>query len=140
MITQHEHSLSSCEKNSIMALSVLIVEDEFIIAEDLRHTLIHCGYEIFGIAYSYEQAITLLQKGRPDIVLLDITLDHEQSGLLLGKMLSHTLRIPYVYVTAHGDPGTMKDAEHTLPSGYLMKPFRREAIGNMIEVVYASSC
>lgn len=123
-----------------MALSVLIVEDEFIIAEDMRRTLLHCGYKVFGVAYSYDQAISLLANGRPDMVLLDITLDNVQSGLVLGKMLSHELQIPYVYVTSHADPGTMKEARYTRPSGYLVKPFRREAIVNMIEVVYAAAC
>jgi len=123
-----------------MALSVLIVEDEFIIAEDIQRTLLFCGYKVFGVAYSYEQALDLLKQGKPDIVLLDITLDHQRSGLVLGKMLSSELQIPYVYVTSHADAGTLKDARYTHPSGYLVKPFRREAIVNMIEVVYAAIC
>jgi two-component system response regulator LytT len=122
-----------------MALSVLIVEDEFIIAEDLNSALLRSGFEVFGIAYGYTHALALLEKGRPDIVLLDITLDHEQSGLRLGQQLNEDFRIPYIYVTSHGDPGTMRDAALTNPSGYLMKPFRREALRGIIEIIYATA-
>jgi two-component system response regulator LytT len=121
-----------------MALSVLIVEDEFIIAEDISSALISNGYRIFGIADSYPQAIDLLKKGRPDFALLDITLEGEQWGLKLGKMLSEDLQIPYIYVTSHSDIATIEKVKVTAPSGYLLKPFNRDSIYTSIEVALAT--
>jgi DNA-binding LytR/AlgR family response regulator len=121
-----------------MPLSVLIVEDEFIIAEDISSALISNGYRIFGIADSYQQAIDLLKRGRPDFALLDITLEGEQWGLKLGKMLSEDLQIPYIYVTSHSDIATIEKVKVTAPSGYLLKPFNRESIYTSIEVALAN--
>jgi two-component system response regulator LytT len=117
-----------------MSLSILIVEDEFIIAEDISRALLANGYEVFDIADSYEQAIEMLLKGRPDFALLDITLDGEQLGLKLGKLLNEQYNIPYIYVTSHSDMATIEKVKVTNPSGYLLKPFNRESIYTSIEV------
>lgn len=121
-----------------MPLSVLIVEDEFIIAEDISGALISNGYRIFGIADSYQQAMALLKKGKPDFALLDITLEGEQWGLKLGRMLSEDLQVPYIYVTSHSDIATIEKVKVTAPSGFLLKPFNRESIYTSIEVALAS--
>lgn len=117
-----------------MALSILIIEDEFIIGEDLRVALLASGYKVFGIARSYEQAIELLKKGTPDFALVDITLNTDQSGLELGRMFYEDLHIPYIYVTSHADTGTLEKVKLTYPSGFLLKPFKRESIYAAIEV------
>jgi DNA-binding LytR/AlgR family response regulator len=121
-----------------MPISVLIVEDEFIIAEDISSALISNGYRIFGIADTYAQALELLKKGRPDFALLDITLEGEQWGLKLGKMLSEDLNVPFIYVTSHSDIATIEKVKITNPSGFLLKPFNRESIYTSIEVAMAS--
>jgi DNA-binding LytR/AlgR family response regulator len=117
-----------------MPLSILIVEDEFIIAEDIRAAILSHGYTCFGIAHSYPHALDLLKKNKPDFALVDITLDGDQYGLLLGKIFSEDLNIPYIYVTSHADTGTLEKVKLTGPSGYLLKPFRRESIYAAIEV------
>jgi DNA-binding LytR/AlgR family response regulator len=117
-----------------MALSILIIEDEFIIAEDIRAALLASGYKVFGIARSYEQAIELLKKGKPDFALVDITLNTDQSGLELGRMFYEDLNLPYIYVTSHSDISTLEKVKLTYPSGYLLKPFKRESIYAAIEV------
>jgi DNA-binding LytR/AlgR family response regulator len=117
-----------------MALSILIVEDEFVIAEDLRAALLASGYKVFGIARTYEQALEILKKGTPDFALVDITLNTDQTGLELGRMLYEDLNIPYIYVTSHSDISTLEKVKLTYPSGYLLKPFKRESIYAAIEV------
>lgn len=117
-----------------MALNILIIEDEFVIAEDIRAALLASGYKVFGIARSYNQAIELLRKGTPDFALVDITLNTDQSGLELGRMFHEDLNIPYIYVTSHSDTSTLEKVKLTYPNGYLLKPFKRESIYAAIEV------
>jgi two-component system, LytTR family, response regulator LytT len=117
-----------------MGLSVLIIEDEFIIAEDIKEALLTSGYKVFGTALTYEDALDLLKKGKPDFALVDITLQNDQSGLELGRILCEDLQIPYIYVTSHSDISTLEKVKLTNPSGYLLKPFRRESIYTAIEV------
>jgi len=117
-----------------MQSSVIIIEDEFIIAEDIKAALFSHGYNLFGIARSYPQAMELLKKGKPDLALVDITLNGEQSGLELGKMFSYDLNIPYIYVTSHSDISTMEKVKLTNPTGFLLKPFKRTAVFTAIEV------
>lgn len=121
-----------------MALSVLIVEDEFIIVEDIRAALLANGYKVFGVAYSVVQVMELLKKGRPDFALVDITLGNEQHGLEIGRLFHEDLKIPYVYVTSHSDAGTLEKVKLTNPTGYLLKPFKREAIFTAIEVALSN--
>jgi response regulator of citrate/malate metabolism len=116
-----------------MSLSVLIIEDEFITAEDIRAALVIKQHTIFGIARSFEQAIQLLQKGKPDVALVDITLGKRQSGLLLGKLLSEELQIPYFYITAHSDISTLRKVKLTNPNGFIVKPFKRESIYALLQ-------
>jgi DNA-binding LytR/AlgR family response regulator len=124
-----------------MALNVLIVEDEFIIAEDIRVALMANGYRVSGIARNFDQALEQLRRTRPDFALIDITLNTDQSGIELGRMLSEDLKIPYIYVSSHSDAATLEKVKLTQPSGYLLKPFQREAVFTAIEVAlvnYAS--
>ncbi len=121
-----------------MSLSVLLVEDEFIIAEDIRIAAESHGHTVSGIAYSYDEALELLEKHKPDIALLDITLGEEQQGLKLGRLLYEELDIPFVYVTSHSDAATIAKVKETNPSGFLLKPFNREAIYTAIEMALAN--
>lgn len=121
-----------------MPTSILIVEDEFIISEDISSALIANGYRIFGVAGTYDEALELLKKGRPDFALLDITLEGEQNGLKLGRMLSEELQVPFIYVTSHSDAATIEKVKVTNPSGFLLKPFNRDAIYASIEVALAA--
>jgi CheY-like chemotaxis protein len=121
-----------------MPLSVLVVENESVVAEDLQSALVPYGYTIHGVAKSYEQAMRLLwEKGKPDIALIDISLDTERNSLALGKLFMETY-IPFIYVSSYTDPGILKDAELTEPFGFLTKPFSRESVCSMVEMAYAS--
>ncbi|HEY2648175.1 MAG TPA: sigma 54-interacting transcriptional regulator [Puia sp.] len=110
-----------------MSLKVLIVEDQFLEADSLSIILKKEGYEIHGIAKSVGEAIQLLDKGRPDIVLVDIFLQGKLTGIDLGRMLNEK-NIPFIFLTANSNAFTMEEALATKPFGFLVKPFREPEI------------
>src|SRR5450755_16652 len=110
-----------------MALKVLIVEDQFLEADSLSIILKNDGYEIHGIAKSVEAATKLIDKSKPDIVLVDIFLKGSQTGIDLARQLDKK-NIPFIFLTANSNAITMKEALATNPFGFLVKPFREREI------------
>lgn len=90
---------------------VLIVEDNFIIADDLSNILEDLGYEITGIAASYYEAIELIEKSKPDLCLLDITIRGEKDGIELAETIQEKYGFPYLYITSHSDKSTVERAK-----------------------------
>lgn len=106
-----------------MKKKILIVEDEFIVANDLAIMLEASGYEMTGIAISAKAAIEEIEKNIPDIVLLDIQLQGAESGIdLAGKLKA--MHIAFVYLSANSDQVTLQKAKATEPYGFLVKPVR----------------
>ncbi|HNC99956.1 MAG TPA: response regulator, partial [Myxococcota bacterium] len=101
---------------------ILIVEDEFIIAQNLVQVLEGLGYEVAGHAFDAEEALGLMAVGGVDLAILDINLGRGQSGIELGKVLSERWGIPIVFLTSHTDGGTIREAAAVRPAGYLVKP------------------
>lgn len=103
--------------------SILVVEDELIVAEHLRSRLSAMGYTVPMTAISGEEAIAMAAELLPDVVLMDIRL----GGAIDGIMAAHTIRsqwgIPIIYLTAYVDEETVQRAKQTEPYGYLLKPF-----------------
>lgn len=125
-----------------MALRVLIVEDELIVAEDLKSMLQSYGYETAGIAYNYTEAIDLLKSSEIDIALLDINLGGNKTGVDVAHYIRENFQIPIVFVSSNSDPISVKATVEVKPNGYLVKPFRKEDIFTAIEtaiVNYESS-
>jgi DNA-binding NtrC family response regulator len=104
---------------------ILIVEDELIVASDLRLTLERAGYQICGVARSVLRAREILNTVRPDIVLLDIYLKGELTGIDLAAELNQS-RIPFVYLSANCNRQVLEAAKLTQPYGFLVKPFREK--------------
>lgn len=102
---------------------ILIVEDEAIIAMDLADTLSAQGYRIIATVSSGEEAIALCQTHRPDLVLMDIRLQGQLTGLETARLLRETLNIPSVLLTAFYDPGILQEAQAAGVFAYLIKPF-----------------
>jgi DNA-binding NtrC family response regulator len=110
-----------------MTEQVLIVEDEFIVANDLMLILEKAGYRVCGIAASVEEARAIIRGQKPDLVLLDIYL----KGKLTGIDLAHELReqhIPFVYLSANSNQRVLEAAKATEPYGFLVKPFRAKDV------------
>ena len=103
--------------------TVLIVEDEAIVAADLASKLTHLGYEISGTLTSGEEAVTLAQRLRPNLVLMDIRLTGAMDGVEAAERIRRNCGLPVIYITAHSDRETLQRAKLTEPFGYILKPF-----------------
>jgi PAS domain S-box-containing protein len=114
--------------------SVLIVEDERIVAKDLEQTLAELGYDAAGIATSAEDAIAHASKLCPDLVLMDIRIRGEHDGVETAELLRGRFDVPVVYLTAHADGATLERAKRTEPYGYLLKPVKSAELRSSIEV------
>ncbi len=117
-----------------MSLKILIVEDEVVIAEDMKMMLENIGYEVSGVAYTYNDAIEILKGGVPDISLIDINLGSKKDGIELADFINKNYFIPFIYATSNIDPRTLENAKQTNPCGYLLKPFAQDDLFTSIEI------
>ena len=124
----------SVEQAPLPARSVLIVEDEQIVALDLQQTLQGLGYEALAIAATAEEAILRASERRPDLVLIDIRIKGKRDGIETAAVLRDRFSIPIVFLTAHADPGTVERAKLVEPSGYLVKPVSVAELRSVIEL------
>jgi formate hydrogenlyase transcriptional activator len=113
--------------------TALIVEDEFLIANDLRRILLKAGYEVLDLAESGAEARALVAQAAPTIVVLDIFLKGEETGIELGHWLSEQ-RIPFVYLSANLSNSVLEAAKVTEPFGFLNKPFREKDVLTTLEI------
>ncbi|MGL4597496.1 MAG: response regulator [Bacteroidia bacterium] len=118
---------------------IFIVEDEFIIAENLRMILESLGYDVPEPCGSMEDALKRIPLERPDLCILDINLHGKHDGIELGKKLQEELNVPFVYLTSNADPETVKQAGVTKPLAYLVKPFNADEIYAAIEIALIQS-
>jgi PAS domain S-box-containing protein len=102
---------------------VLIVDDEVVVAEDIRRQLRLLGYTVVGVASSGVDAIRFGAEHQPDLILMDIKLKGSMDGIEAARAIQAKCDIPVIYLTAFSDDDTLKRARHTLPLAYLIKPF-----------------
>ncbi|UYZ62042.1 sigma-54-dependent transcriptional regulator [Hymenobacter weizhouensis] len=120
-------------------LRILLVEDEFVIANDLQGILQRrLGSDVF-LAFAVPDALAHLDANRPDLVFVDIMLQGERSGIELGQLLRTRYRIPFIYVTSHADKLTLQRAVTTQPHGYILKPFKEAEIVAAVELAQVRS-
>jgi DNA-binding LytR/AlgR family response regulator len=117
-------------------IKVMIVEDELIIAEDIRSKLSGLGYNVTGIATDVKEAESLLQKNSPDIVMLDIILRDGDDGIALAEIIRNQYNIPFIFLTSHADKATIERAKRVKPDGYLVKPFTDRDLYSSIEIAF----
>jgi DNA-binding response OmpR family regulator len=107
-------------------ITVLVVEDEALIAENLRLTLEDLGYAVPATCYTYAEARQAFAQHQPDLVLLDINLGSAHpphNGLALAQQLRDQPQgPPFIFLTAYNDLDTIRQATRLQPSGYLIKP------------------
>lgn len=118
-----------------MEHKILIVEDQFIEANNLRLILDRAGYTVLPIAASFVEAMEMLDRHRPDLALLDIYLDGSLTGVDFAKILA-SRKIPFVYLSANSNRKVFLAAKATIPYGFLVKPFRQRDILAALEVAF----
>src|SRR5215470_3472448 len=102
---------------------VLVAEDEFIVAEDVRMALTKGGHDVVDVVGSGEEAIERALALRPELLLMDIRLAGPMPGPEAARRIAESLDVPVVYVTAYSDAETLEQAKASLHYGYLLKPY-----------------
>jgi formate hydrogenlyase transcriptional activator len=115
------------------AARILIVEDEFVIANNLQRILIKAGYQVIGLAKSVAEAHVMLAQELPDIALLDIFLKGKETGIDLAYWLNEQ-HVPFIFLSANLSDSVLEAAKVTQPFGFLNKPFRAKDVLTTLEL------
>lgn len=115
---------------------LLIVEDEGVVALDLREALEELGYQVVGTAASSDEAVQQAELCRADLVLMDIRIAGLADGIETATLLRERFQLPVVYLTANADARALARALETEPAGYLVKPYNYRTLRTTIEVAF----
>ncbi|MCD4795961.1 MAG: response regulator [Candidatus Cloacimonetes bacterium] len=115
---------------------ILIVEDERLIAEDIKNTLIVLNYDVIGIISNGEDVIKRIDKLHPDMILMDIMLEGELNGIETSAYIKKKHDIPIIYLTAYANDTIINEAKFTDPFGYVIKPFQEKELHAAIEMAF----
>ena len=114
--------------------NIMVVEDEWIVSDQICRYLKDFGYTVCGTASTGEEAIEKVKMKRPDLVLMDIVLKGKIDGIEAAQQITSQFDIPVIYLTAHTDHGYIERAKQTRPFGYLLKPFVKNELHTNIEM------
>lgn len=112
----------------------MVVEDELIVADDIKTSLQKLGYDVVATVSSGEQSIAKAEQLKPDLVLMDIILKKEMDGIEAADIIVKRFNIPVIFLTAHSDDATLKKAKVSEPYGYILKPFDERDLLTNIEI------
>lgn len=118
---------------------VLVVEDENIVALDLKRRLSKLGYNVIGMASNSERALSLIEEHHPDIVLMDIHIQGHTDGIEIARIVHEKYQIPVIYLTAYSEEATLKRAKQSNAYGYLIKPYSERELHAGIQVALEKS-
>ncbi len=114
--------------------SIMVVEDEYVVAADIRDILEKMGYTVSSVATSGEKAIVRAEEDRPDLVLMDIVLEGQIDGIEAAVEIRNRLQIPVIFLTAYADDDLLERAKVAEPFGYILKPFEEKELHTTIEM------
>jgi DNA-binding LytR/AlgR family response regulator len=115
-------------------LNIFIVEDESIVAKDIQNSLTKLGYNVVGLANNGKDAIEKIEELSPDLVLMDIMIKGNLTGIDVSEKVKEKMNIPVIFLTAYADEGTLSRAKITEPYGYILKPFKEIDLHSTIEM------
>ncbi len=113
---------------------ILVVEDEWVVANQLCSNLKDLGYTVCSTASTGEEAIRQVEADRPDLILMDIVLKGEMDGIEAADLIALRFDIPVIYLTAYINHGYIERAKQTKPLGYLVKPYNQKELYANIEM------
>ncbi len=113
---------------------LVIVEDEKIIAEDIKWTLINFDYDVVGMVSEPEEIIPEVSRLKPDLILMDIKLGDGFEGIEAARRIQNELKLPVIFITAYSDNDTIRKILTTNPYGYLLKPYNEKELKAAIEM------
>ena len=113
---------------------IIIVEDETIVAQDVKYILMNLGYDVPAITVSGENALQKIAALQPDLVLMDIKLKGKTDGIETAGQAHALYDVPVVYMTANADKTTVERAKKTEPYGFIYKPVQPDALRAVIEM------
>lgn len=113
---------------------IMVVEDEWVIADDIQKSLHNLGYEVSSVVPSGEDAVRKAGEDMPDLVLMDIVLQGKMDGVDAAKQIHSNFNIPIIYLTAYADHKVLERAKITGPFGYMIKPFEERELHTTIEM------
>ena len=114
--------------------SILVVEDEALIADDLQRTLVKLGYDVCAVVADGRSAISAAAAHQPSLMLMDIKLQGEMDGINAARVIREGADAPVVFLTSHSDSSTLSRASAVRPSGYVVKPFAERDLRVAIEL------
>jgi len=115
-------------------MKILIVEDEFIIAESLIQSIQGLGYECLEPERTFEDAIVAIETHHPDMIILDIGIEGDKTGIDLGHIINKRYNIPFIYLTSYTEKAIIQQAKVTEPYAILIKPFQSIELFSAIEL------
>ncbi len=114
-------------------VSILIVEDEALIASYIQEVLEESGFTIAGVASSGPEAMSLVGEQLPDLALVDIKLAGPMDGIEVAQRMRNQFNVYSIFLSGVADPETMERAKAATPLGFLEKPFRPSQVFNALQ-------
>jgi len=116
--------------------SILIVEDELLIAGQIKIALLNHGYHCAGIAINYKAAKAILETTKVDLVLLDIKISGRKTGLDVALLLNTLYSIPFLFITSYNDANSLDKIKELSPKGYINKPINEITVLTTIDIIF----
>ncbi len=113
---------------------IMIVEDEWVVSDDLQRSLKMLGYAVSSVVGYGENAVKKAEKDRPDLILMDIMLKGEMDGIEAASQIHSRFNIPIIYLTAYDNKSALERAKISEPFWYMIKPFKERELHTTIEM------
>jgi PAS domain S-box-containing protein len=120
--------------DNMSTVSILIVEDESLVARDIKNMLARLGYGVAGVVRSGEEAVIKAEELRPSLVLMDVMLQEEMNGIQAAEQIYRRYHIPVIFLTAYAGKNTLEKAIETDAFGYILKPFNERELQTSIDM------
>lgn len=118
---------------------ILIVEDEILIASQIKISILKHGYNCSGIAINYNTAETILKTKAVDLVLIDITLSGDKTGLDIAELINKNFGIPFLFITSYNDSKTLEEIKKLNPVGYINKPVNEATLLTNLDILFQNT-